>query len=542
MDSAPANRRPREAAPLTAHARLERMSEPWALSRIFAIAITMIVAGVFGTWTASSQYEYIAIFAVWVTAGAVIVFVQDYWWAPILIITALAFSTNVAGLPLTGIEMGMMILCLALPTKMAMKTLRKAEPVMMPSVFYWLLLGYVLIHAAVIIAYNHTMGIQLKNIVKAYYTALTPLIFYGLVIRYCHLRTVRTTILILFFVTAWSVAFSIIVMATGITIDFSDLHLAIGWLDSSLANVILRSSSPYLFIFCLAYWPAARDNFGRFFLAIGIFIGFIGTLASGGRLTLATCFVASIFFAVVRGKLWLALPAVALTLLVSTAITMKPDILFNMPESIQRSLAPLNFSDQQTEIQEGLVGSDDWHKNLRDRSLTYWLSDPNSFYFGHGYKSWDTSIVTTEDLSLVDSDRLADLAIEMGLTENMFSSITNIFGLVGLILYACFLIHLGYLLYKGYRLAPAGTMARALCEFSLVNLSTSLAFCALMGSVPGLSLIYWSLGILAARPYLAKQKALPAAAAVAQERPAFARPAYATGPLPSPPRFRPGRA
>jgi hypothetical protein len=524
------------------------MSEPWSINRWIAIGVVLVLAIIFGSFAANSDYESLLIVAVWLAASAVIVFVQDYWWAPVLIITAFGFSTNLGGIPLSGMEVGLAILCLALPTKMAMKTLRKAEPPMTPSVFYWLLLGYVTVHAVSIIAYNHTMGVQLKNIVKAYYTAITPLIFYGLVIRYCHVRTVRPTMIALFCTIFFTVFAALFVTLTGVTLDFSELHFSLTWLTEMGSNFVLRYAAVYLFIFCLAYWPAARNNFGKVALAIGTVVSALGVLLSGGRLSLATALLAGVFFAIVRGKLWLALPFIVFGLGAATIISIHPDVMNGLPDGAQRALAPLNFSDQQTQVEETLQGSNEWHEGLRQRSYDYWLADLNSFYFGHGYKSWDPALDQVDQMTEEDANRMAELAIEMGLTENMFSSITNIFGIAGLLLYFGFLGHLAWMLLKAHRMAPAGSVSRALCEFSLVNLVAALLFMFVMGSVPGLTLFYWTLGVLGARPYLSKQKA-PVPAAAERERPAFARPAYATQPaqatraaLPQQPRLRPRRA
>jgi hypothetical protein len=123
----------------------------------------------------------------------------------------------------------------------------------------------------------------------------------------------------------------------------------------------------------------------------------------------------------------------------------------------------------------------------------------------------------------------------------MFSSITNIFGVVGLTLYLAFLGHLAWILLKAHNRAPLGSMSRALCEFSLVNLAAALLFMFVLGSVPGLTLFYWTLGILGARPYLVAQKVTGAANGAPPERPAFARPAYATGAPPATPRLQPRR-
>ena len=188
-----------------------------------------------------------------------------------------------------------------------------------------------------------------------------------------------------------------------------------------------------------------------FSLALGIG----GTLLSSGRTALFYCFAAGMFFAVVRRRFLLAVPVIVIAAIAAAFITFKPDALYSLPDSAQRALTPLNFSEQKTQVQEDVGESDRWHKELRDDSIPYWMEDTNSFYLGHGFKSWDDSIVIGEGNN-VDFETIKRFAIEMGATENMFSSITNIFGLTGLVLYGGFLIQLAWFLWKGRRLSPPG--------------------------------------------------------------------------------------
>jgi hypothetical protein len=529
------------AAPLSAHARIERISEPWALSRTIAVAVTLVLAMVFGSWIANGEFEYLILFAVWAAAVWIIIFVQDYWWSPMLIIMALGLGTTAAGTPLSGMEVGVVILALTFPVKIAMKTLRKAEPEMSPGFFYWVVLCFVALHFVIILIYNKIDGApQLRNIVKSYYTFLTPLVFYGLLVRYCRLRTVRPTIDILFFTNLFVVAASIITLLAGISIPpLTGLHIGIGWLDFYGAMGTLRNGGPLLFAGAVAFWPVVRTAAGRSWLGAAIVIALFGTLVGSGRISVFCCIFSGASFAILRGKLWLALPVLLCTLLTSVLISASPDFYLGLPSLIQRSLAPLNFSVAGEEQNENLEGSNGWHKELRDRSFDYWTEDTTSFWLGHGFKSWDPTIDPSNQ-DAVDPEHMVELAIEMGATENMFSSITNIFGVAGLVVYGCFLGSVIVSLIKVCRLAPVGSDARALCEFSLVNLIPSIFLAFYAGTIPGPLLFFWTVGILAARPYLAERKP---AKAPAPERPAFARPAYA-GQMPrlQPRRFRPGSA
>ncbi|HEX4084785.1 MAG TPA: hypothetical protein VHY22_07740, partial [Chthoniobacteraceae bacterium] len=336
---------------MNAHARLERMSEPWALSRSFAILGAFVLAILLGGWAASGQFENLILFCVWFAAVMIILFVQDYWWSPMLIITSLSLTTMALGFPLGGTEIGVIILALTFPIKLAMKTLRKAEPEMKPGIIFWLLLGYVAVHAIVILAYNKIDGApQLKNIVKSYYGDLTPLIFYFLLVRYCQLRTVRLTVILLYFTIMFTVVVSTFTILAGIDFQpFSDLRIAVGWLDHSGAVGILRLNAVYLFIGGIAFWPVMKSMPQKMVLGFGILLGTLGTLAGSGRISTMNCVLAGVFFAFIRRRLWLGIPFIVAAALTSAVITANPSFYLSLPQTIQRSIAPLNLSYQGAE-------------------------------------------------------------------------------------------------------------------------------------------------------------------------------------------------
>ncbi len=531
------------AAPLTNFARIERISEPWSLNRTFAIAITLVLAMFLGSWVAAGQFENLILLTVWGVATGIVVFVQDHWWSPMLVISALCFTTTAMGFPFGGMEIGIVILSLTFPVKMAMKILRKAEPEMDPGILYWLLLGYVCVHCVLILGYEHIEGVVLRNIVRSYFNAIVPLIFYGMLIRYATSRTVKPAVIAIFFAFCITVFFAVITVNFGLNIEpFSDLRVDIGWLNQAEAAGNLRHPPLYLFIGSLAFWPTLRRSESRVFLGFVIAISAFGIIESGGRLALLTAAMCAIVYAFFRRGLWLALPVIVGAALVSAIITATPDILDPLPSTVQRGLSPFNYSDRGADAREALQGSDNYHRDLFNKSLTYWTSDTVSFLVGHGFKPWDYELDKAENAG--DVEHWLDVAIGMGGTENMFSAITNIFGLAGLLLYGAFLINLAWTLWRASHLCPDRSPERALCEFSLILLVAALGSCPFQGGIPNYEIVYWMIGLLAARPYLVAASARKAAPALtAPERPAFAKPAYAEQVARSRPRrIRPARA
>jgi hypothetical protein len=320
-------------------------------------------------------------------------------------------------------------------------------------------------------------------------------------VRYCNPKTVYQTGVILFWLWILTTISSIVVIERGIEFtSLTDLLITLDFISAQNALGFLRTSGPSLVLIAIAFWPIFRSNFLRVLLVFAGILGVAGALFSAGRTAILFTFLCAGLFPVVRRRLWLTLPPVAALALIACVCTFAPAILYTLPDEIQRALTPLNFSDEKTIAQTEVSQSDRWHQELRTDSLTYWLYDTNSFFFGHGFKSWDDSLTVGEN---TDFETTKQFAVEMGNTENMFSAVTNIFGLVGLLLYGAFLLEMARDLWKAWARCPQGSSERAICEISFVSLAANLVLAPFLGGVPGITLIYWGLGLFAARSYIA---------------------------------------
>jgi hypothetical protein len=483
---------------------MERLSEPASLNHWVTVLTGLALAATYGWLLGNGRIEALILITVWLGVSFIIIFVRDFWWAPLLLVTALTFRTRALGFSMTGLEIGIVILAVTVPIKLALRTLTRAKPEMKPGIAFWILLAYVAAHAFVIFFYSRIDGApQIKNIVKAYYQVLSPLIVYALLIRYCHTRTVKPVMLMLSGIYFFVVAVAIPVIWLGIDLpELSKLRIQVDWANAESAIGSQRANGPLLLASAVALFPAVRSNIHRLFLMMSMAVAFAGTLFGGGRTAVGMCIAALFFFCLLRRRFLLLLGAALAVGMASLTISGNPDVLHYLPPSIHRSLVILNFSERQTEIQGGTESSDRWHEELRKESIPYWFQDPISFLFGHGFKSWDDSFTARSDYG-ADYELAKKTAIQMGRTENAFNSITNIFGLAGLILYMLFWVVLGHTLWRGRQLSPPGTYARAICEFSLVSLCITVLFSTHGGGTPGLNILFFQLGILAARPYLA---------------------------------------
>ena len=101
--------------PMAAWDKVQRVSEPWYITKVAALVSGFVFAVVLSYLAATGQFDVLILVAVWVISCLVIIFVRDYWWAPALVVTSLGIQTYAAGFRLSGLEVGMVILGLTFP-------------------------------------------------------------------------------------------------------------------------------------------------------------------------------------------------------------------------------------------------------------------------------------------------------------------------------------------------------------------------------------------------------------------------------------------
>lgn len=463
---------------------------------LLGCALSIFLGSLIGS---SATVELITI-ALAVCLLSILAFVGDYWWAPMLLISALTFHTNLLGFMMTGLDIGVVVLAVLLPLKLAIRRLRAVQPRVPLGLHFWALAGYVLLHFVVICIYSRYQSAPgLKNIIKSYYSVISPLVFYGLLARYARQNTVRPVAIWTFAMYAAVVGISIPVVLMNVVTPFlSSRHFLFDWTHAGVALTALRNYSPVLFAVALAFWTSRRSVLVRSLLLLLGGLALTGALFSASRIATVTCLFEAGLWCVLRRRAWLMAPVIAAVALLVTIITTNPNVLYSLPTQVHRALTPFNLSEHQTEIHTAAAGSDQWHEDLRRDSYRYWTSDIMAFVFGHGFKGWDESLSFDPAWTRYYEDAKR-LAVQTGRPENALNSITNIFGLCGVLLYGAFT----WRIYRQLRSARAQTsgssFSRSLCDFCLISLVTFVVFSPFAGGAPGLSIIYWQLGLLAQR-------------------------------------------
>lgn len=490
------------ASPLHDEKIKQTIETPGRLSAWVGLAAGLALALTYGLLIGNTELQTVLLLSSGIMLAILVIFLGNFWWAPLFLVSASGITATVLGFRATGFELGFCAVGIAFALKMAMRTMRIAQPKLRVGLAFRVLLFYIIAHCFVILLQQSHGGGEgsVKNIVRAYYTVFAPLMLSFLLLRSCEQRTVRPVLNAAMILIAVGTIFAIPVFV--LSLDFAFLKafpVEVSWLDLDSAGGVLRTA-PVLLFFAFALWPATRSPAKKFLLLIAMVIALTAALASSGRIALASCLGGVLILCVLQKK-WMIFPVVVMAIIFTGfTVTLNPRVLDRLPDSAHRALSPLNFSGHDTSVGQATQLSDRWHEELRTDSLRYWMASYSSFLVGHGYDRWDEGLTDTDFTR--DFEYAKKMAIRMGRTENAFSSITNIFGIIGLLLYGAFTVSLFLRTLKARRLSPPRSFSRSMSEFSLVMMVLFAVLLPWSGGVPGWEIIFWHVGILSAREYL----------------------------------------
>lgn len=464
------------------------------------VALGMILAVVLGSWIAEEKWFPLGITLSIAIGTTLILSLGSNWWILIPWMSALGFSTLVPGFSLTGVDAAALLGFVIIGFRRAIGDLKPAQPPLRLNWIFFAVIFYVVVHAITAILQQYYAGeTQLKNVVKAYYQIAAPLLLLWLLVLYAKPASVKPAVLgiLLISVPAFLVGCTLVYLQSDLAL-LSHPYFNFDWAGASAFGYI-RWSSIGLLLLALCLSTATRSGLLKTVCFLTATLALLGAFLGGGRVAFASCLLGIILWAGLRRNHLPLILTAALGVAVFVAINADPRVLQDLPKTIQRSLTPFVVFNQQTGEQRATEVSDRWHEDLRNESWNYWMETPLSITVGHGYKGWNDSIdlKTFTEGPLYESAKKT--AIQMGRTERTFSSILVIFGAIGILLYYGLMLSLIRRLWKLRRLSPNDSFPRAMCEFSLCMILIGLFTAFHAGGVPGYGMVYWFLGLLAAR-------------------------------------------
>ena len=462
----------------------------------------MVLAVVLGNWIAEENWFLLGITLCIAIGASLTLSLRSNWWILVPCMSVLGFSTLAPGFTLTGVDAAALLGFAIIAFRRAIGDLKPVQPSLRLNGVLFALLVYVFVHSVIAILYQYYAGeTQLKNVIKAYCQIAAPLLLLWFLALYAKPPSAKAAVwgVLLISIPTFIVGCALVYLETEVPL-LSHPLLSFDWAGAGALGYI-RWSSAALLLFGLCLSTATRSVFLKTACLSVALLALIGAFLGGGRVAFASGVLGIACWMGLRRHLLLLALTGAAALLMLITVNADPRLLDDLPKTVQRSITPFILSGQRTSEQSGTELSDKWHGDLRAESWAYWMESPFSIAVGHGYKGWNDSIdiKTFTEGPLYESAKKT--AIQMGRTERTFSSILVILGCAGVILYYGFMLLLVFRLWELRRLSPNGSFSKAMCEFSLCVLCVSLVTAFHAGGVPSYGMIYWFLGLLAARDF-----------------------------------------
>jgi len=166
----------------------------------------------------------------------------------------------------------------------------------------------------------------------------------------------------------------------------------------------------------------------------------------------------------VRSSLILTVAALTIVLLVNL---FSPWVNEEAPPTVSRALqwAMLTKNDV---MAESIRSSSLWRKELFQRAIDEWLSDPRIFWFGRATYGFGVNDFVAAHVSGSWNATL-ESSLRRGATHNLLTDLLVTYGLVGCILYYCLVLTIVAFLWRVFRANNAPMPTKSLGLFCLVS-------------------------------------------------------------------------
>lgn len=402
--------------------------------RVFIWLVTFLgiaLAPVLGYFTCTLGWQMDIIIAGLIVVAAWAFVARDRWWVPFPAALSLG-GTFYLGFKIPVHEMALLIclfpLALALATRWQGAMPGRRNPP--PSVFF--LAFYILLHWVGSLLYNQMNGLGgAGNVTRSYMDAFWPMILFGTYYFFGNSKYIRTALFLMYCALVFRVVFSLgtyyfpgFVYIPGINYVPSAASVDGGGIAD------LRGSAPSLAIVSLCYFCLKKSFLLRAINLLVIVLCFGLVFMGGGRLGALGLYILPFYWAFLTRKYLLII-----TLCVGFGsglflLNSNPDMINNMPQTVQRTLAGFIIKKNVVYIQDTLVGSDEWHDQLQKAGYKRWTESIGSFFFGNGIRPFSKEAFTSGDFN-----EMLKVAIQTSRFESALWSILATLGIVGLLLY-----------------------------------------------------------------------------------------------------------
>ena len=407
---------------------------PLSFLRYIIITLGLVICFFIAKLIGEGEWERISIYLAFFLGLLWVAFARERWWVCLPATNMLAGSFQFI-FKIFPHEIGLAICILAALPSYIYKKNRITFKIPLPIKF---LLAYLFLHCIGSIFYSNYIGIQgLGNIVRGYMWGLWPLIFSVVFFKVGDPKSLKITFFLMFLLgfiqgisTFLSSFYGISIIIPGINLTLSvpqnkdAVELTMfdfRWIAVNVVvlNLCLISVTRGLWR-CLAV----------FAFPITLFVLILG----GGRAALLAGVLYIILWLIANRRFFSFFFVLFISLIIIVSINLEPSYLKFLPYQIERPLSGFVIDERYAEQNfGGGLGSNDWHRYLREIAFTRWTTSPTSLIIGYGVRPFEQ--ITTGYAPEQIMYFYALSAANTGAYEKSLWTILAVTGLVGLCLY-----------------------------------------------------------------------------------------------------------
>ncbi len=431
------------------------------LGPVIALVVGLIASLFIGSLLGSEDYELVIIIFLGLFGLAWMITAGDRWWLPMPFAVGLG-GVFYAPFKIYPHELALAACGVALLPRVFLKRANFRQGRQPVPLVVLVLLGYLLLHAAVCIAINRGDGAGLGNIGRAYMNATWGLIFGLAFYWYGSTKHLRLGFGLFY-------AALLIRLPLGLYNVWQGGVAFVPGINFALDEQDIRSSSNLLMVIaglaCVFGHGLPARIFNGFMAAAGGLI-WLGLGGSRGQL-LITFFFFAVLALIFRWRALLAGAGVAFAL-VAITLNLAPSIIDPLPFQTQRSLTALMWNaPEEMEVQGMVKGSSRFRQVLWEEAMTRWTESPRTITVGTGIKPWDDSNAAAAASFEVESfTLLVRHGADVGVYETGFCSMLAVTGLVGLLLFYASFSSVFSRIVRGLRTLPLEGMGKVFTAWS----------------------------------------------------------------------------
>ena len=354
---------------------------------------------------------------------------RDRWW--LLMPVAVSFGGFFYfGFRIMFHEAGLLFCFLPLALSLAVDHRRMRTDRPPPPCSIFVLLAYLVFHCMVslyLAKVNGTGGFG--SILRVYMRGLWPLAFLIAFVLYGRTGLIRVALALMYLASLLRIVLGVLAIVFPKMLYVPGINFILP--AQTTGGTDLRQSALLFLSYSLCYYAISRRPVWRALHVVGSAVAMALILFGAGRIGLGLGILTVFVFLVVNKQKTLLAVGAAGFLLIAGALNVHPDVLYETPDPVRRTLSVLVLRSPYHGLHKEVALSNEWHFQLARKAHYRWLESPLSFFFGRRVMPFSEDYTA---LSASFHSRL-QIAAEMGTYESGLWTILAVTGAVGALLF-----------------------------------------------------------------------------------------------------------